>query len=211
MLDSDQARFESFLKEAEFLRTETLQCIALVRRMTGYVTSIAGAGLPVLATILNIGPDSNRGISNFSDLKSAMAENSVLVEIVAISIAFTALIFLRIYMGIFTQIFIIARYMREHLRPELQKLTGGTESSVFMWEDWLATLRKSKRFNVGDIDLALEPVLIALYSCLYASLFLYTSLISHGSDIENFGLATAVVALAIYSVYQFTRILKTST
>ncbi|WP_317056635.1 hypothetical protein [Roseovarius rhodophyticola] len=200
------------IKEAELLRTEALQCIGNVRRLTGFVTSVAGAGIPLLAALLNIGPTSDVKISTLSELNTQIIENAIIVQMVMVSISITCVCFLMIYTGVFTQIFVIAKYFREYLSIEINKIVTQPDDGitpVFHWEDWLQKSRKHSGFKVGDIELAIEPLMMTAFSVIYAGLACYVSYISTNAWI-TYSISGVVGFLCLASLVKFFRTLSGS-
>lgn len=211
-MNEKQARFDALLKEADLLRAETLLCIGHVRRMTGFVTSIAGAGIPLLAAILNIGSGAEKmSIGSIADLNKVIMLNSIVVQSITLSISITCLAFLRIYLGIFMQIFTIAEYFRDHLIGEINKLVLIDENNqkVFYWEQWLRSSRSKNNFNVGDFDLAIEPYLMVGFSLMYALLACYVSYISTNAFI-TYTISAAIFIISMLSIRKFIKILDGS-
>lgn len=167
--------FEAHVKEAEFLRAESLVCIEHVRRLAIYSTSIAGFALPVLAGLLDFG-DGVDTISSFAEVVAALEERHVILQFLCLGVSLTCLAFLRIYVGSFTQIFTFAKYFRDYLVPSINALLGSPEKQVFHWENWLGDNRRDNSFFVGDADLSAEPVLIALYVTVYMAAAVFISI-----------------------------------
>ncbi len=212
-MDIQKARLDTLIKEAELLRAESLLCIGNVRRMTGFVTSIAGAGIPLLAAILNIG-NSKTTIFDLESLTNIILQNAALIQIITLCIAFTCVAFFRIYLGIFLQIFMIAKYMRDIISTKITKILNDSDSSeilpyldFFYWEKWLKNSRNENKHNVGDVDLAIEPMLMATYSISYAGISCYVAYLKNNTCIVYF-LSGFVLLACLISLKKYYDILK---
>lgn len=209
-MDQLQARYDALIKEAELLRAEVLLCISNVRRITGFVASIAGAGIPLLAALINVGPTSEAPVSiaTMEQLNDAILTNAVIVQMVTISIAVVCTAFLLTYVGIFMQIFMIARYFREHLTIEINALVAQSTDGrpVFYWENFLTGSRSRRGLNVGDLELAIEPVLMATFSVGYALVASYVSYFSTNAMITH-SIAVFVLIACLYSIIRIVLVL----
>ena len=209
-MDEQKARFDALLKETDLLRSEALLCIGNVRRLTGFVTSIAGAGIPLLAALLNIGPTSDIQIATLADLNQQIIENAIIVQMVMICISMTCVAFLIIYIGLFMQIFTIAQYFREYLSVEINDLVAqpsNKNAPVLNWENWLKASRSKTTFNVGDFELAIEPILMITFSSVYAGLACYVSYISTNAKI-TYSISGLIFVLCFLCLLKFIRILN---
>jgi|GEM_PF-3970133 len=185
--------FQAYLKEAEFLRSEALQCIDVVRRITVFATSIAGAALPILAGLITP-KDGTLTITTFDQFLKAISANHLLVQFVCLGVSLTSFALLRIYLGSFLQIFNFARYFREYLVPALNDHIGaGQHAQVMHWENWLKANRNASKLNVGDADLAAEPILMSLYCILYAAMFAVVGYYSN-----TFPATSIIISLVIF-------------
>jgi hypothetical protein len=202
--------FDALIKEAEFVRSETLLVIENVRRLAVYSTYIAGFGLPIIASLLTVGDSATQG-SPKEAILSAMGQNTLIIQFLCLGVSICCLAFLRIYVGNFLQIFNFARYYREYLSPSINKFCHYADLKLLYWEQWLATNRKRHAFAVGDSLLTAEPILIALYSLSYGFMFLFISYLSGNLfwfSVAFFAFATAVI---IQTFIRFVLILKSST
>lgn len=201
--------FQALIKEAEFIRSETLLCIDKVRQLTVYCTSIAGFALPVIASFI-VAKDGGLALNSATNVFQAIEKNHLVIQFICVGICFTCIAFLRIYVGLFKQIFTFAKYFRDHLSPSINNHVGNPMTKLFFWEDWLKTNRSKKSLFIGDIDLAAEPLLMSLYIVLYGSGFV---LIGHhfNSFPKTSYFLGVVVVFTIISVYlKFTNTLKTA-
>lgn len=166
------------MKEIELLRAESLQCIGTIRRLTIFVTSIAGAGVPLIAAVLKLGPNSATTIGSEIQLEQAITENSIVLQIICLSIATACTAFMHLYLGIFRQIFILAAYIRDRVAPKINEIAGFSHSDdddLFQWEAYLTQNRARKAMNIGDIDISTELFLMAIYSLFYAAIAIYSA------------------------------------
>lgn len=200
--------FEAHLKEAEFLRDEILQCIDVVRRLTIYATSIAGAALPVIAGLISP-KDGPLTITSLGGFLAAIEKNHVLVQFLCLGVSLTSFAFLRIYLGTFLQIFNFARYFREYLVPSINQHIGkGTQVEVMHWENWLRNRRKRSTFHAGDADLSVEPILMAAYCLLYGAAFTVIGVALKTFPISSAVIGAVLLILVIRTIQQFYAILR---
>lgn len=200
--------FEAHLKEAEFLRDEILQCIDVVRRLTIYATSIAGAALPIIAGLISPkdGPLTITSLGGFLD---AIENNHVLVQFVCLGVSLTSFAFLRIYLGTFLQIFNFARYFREYLVPSINEHIGkGTKVEVMHWENWLKKRRKRSTFHAGDADLSVEPILMSAYCLLFGAAFTLIGVTLKTFPISSALIGALLLILVARTIQQFYAILR---
>ena len=199
--------FEALLKELQLIRDEELICIAHVRRLPVTATYIVGFSLPIIASIftLNFTGDPIAG-SDMDALVAALQNGGELCAVLALGVSMVCATLMRIYVGAFKQIFNMARYIREHIAPALNRLTGG-DIPVLHWEHWLQEHRSRSPTHVGDADLAAEPKIIAGYSMGFALLALALSAATH-FFVVGFGLAAfAVLLVLVLSHLDFARVL----
>jgi len=204
-----RAIFEAHMKEAEFLRAESLLCIEHVRRLAIYATTIAGFALPVLASLLDFknGATSNTSIMAFV---AALEGRHTIIQFVCLGVGLTCLALLRIYVGSFSQIFTFAKYFRDYLVPSLNALVGKPEKQVFHWENWLGKNRRKKSFFVGDADLSAEPVLIALYVIVYMGVFLFVSFYFRSFLLFSCTVSLIALILVLDTFYRFYSVLRSA-
>lgn len=203
--------FQAYLKEAEFLRDEALQCIDGIRRLTIYSTSIAGAALPILAGLM-APDDDDPVILSLKDFIAVTEENHLVIQFVCLGVSLTSLAFLRIYLGTFQQIFNFAAYFRDYLVPAVNRHVGSAEGQrVLHWEDWLKGNRSKNALHVGDSDLAAEPFLMAIYCLAYGSLFLLVGYNSQTFPKTSVIVWLFLVAMVVLTIAKFFRILRNAT
>ncbi len=204
-----RAALDVFLKEAEFLRSEALQCIANVRKFALTATFIAGASLPVIASLLTYGyRPAGIGATNPVlapiGIEATLQQNGIILAAVCIGVSAACAALLLIYVGTFRQIFNFAKYFREVLKPAVNRLILGAEPDpstadvlpLLHWETWLQDQRKKGFIHAGDSELAAEPILIIVYVILFSALAVFFGY--HSEFSENvFGIASVVAGLNI--------------
>ena len=202
--------FQALLKEAEFLRSETLLCIDYVRKLTIYSTSIAGFTLPVIGSFIGIKEESISLMSPMS-IVNAIEKNHLIIQFICLGSSLTCVAFLRIYLGVFMQIFTFAKYFRVHISPYANEKFGNGDGKIFYWEDWLKTHRKKKSLFIGDIDLAVEPILMSLYILLYGAIAVFIGWYFQSFPITSYIVGLSILLIIENTIMKFIRILKDST
>ena len=200
------------MKEIELLRAESLQCIGTIRRLTIFVTSIAGAGVPLLAAVLKLGPNSATTIGSEFQLEQAIAENSIVLQIICVSIAAACTAFIHLYLGIFRQIFILAAYIRDRVAPKINDLAGFShtdDGGLFQWEAYLTKNRAQKSMNIGDIDISTELLLMTLYSLTYVASAIYSASLGEAGSLLIYSIILLISA-NIMGVIKFNATLRTN-
>jgi hypothetical protein len=197
------------MKEAEFLRAESLMCISRVRYLGLFAIGLGGAALPVLATILTEGAMANEAFG------ARVQRQVIAVQIILFGVTLAATALMQIYVGVFKQIFTFAAYFRRSLVPDLnhtlRRLDPSRSSApVMAWELWLQTERAAAKLHVGDSDLRAEPLLIGLVSLIYASASLVTSLYTRMYLALSIILLAVTLAFIVRNLMTLTRILKAS-
>lgn len=201
--------FEALIKEAQFIRDEALLCIETVRKLAVYSTYIAGFALPVVAGLISAS-DQGVKISNANELMSAVQKNLIIIQFVCLAVSLSCVAFLRIYVGSFLQIFNFARYFRQHLTPEIEKVVSYEQAKLFHWEKWLQEQRKRRLLAVGDSDLAAEPILIALYSLAYGAAFAALGYFGGSFPYVSLILFIGIVIIILSSFAKFVSVLRSS-
>jgi hypothetical protein len=158
------------LKEAELLRNESLLCIALIRRINITVVTIIGVALPAIAGIMSRqfeGGSRTAEGGGFS-LMPLDAQTRDIIFGICLGAGIACAALLRIYVGIFKQIFNFARYFRKVLIPNINAILSMSSSrDVFRWEFWLQDQRRDGPLSLGDSDLYAEPALISLVTLFF--------------------------------------------
>lgn len=161
------------LKEAEFIRAETLICVAVIRKISFSVITIIGLTVPILASVLSFRLDGDfsvqgDSINSFRILMSAIEANNLILVGVTTGAGAAIVALLRVYLGVMRQIFNFAKYFREILYVEINSLEQSARK-LLSWEVWLKE-KRSSRFHVGDSDLSAEPILISVSAFLVGSM-----------------------------------------
>jgi len=229
-LDDEQRRaaLDVLLKEAEFLRDESLQCIGNVRKLALTATYIAGFSLPLMASFLTYGWTPETATLSPSTtlaplgIEKTLQQNGIILESICIGVSTACAALLLIYVGTFKQIFNFARYFRELLTPSVHRLifgeqgdaTTGTPIPLFYWESWLQIQRKKGLAHAGDSELAAEPILIMVYIIVFSCLSVVFGYLSEfREDILQIAISICGINLAIIvlAIYKFVSILYFST
>ena len=186
MPTQDRLRFDALLKEAELVRNESLLCIDKIRRLAIIAVGISGASLPIIASLLtdNISDDTS---NNAVSLAQRLEQNAIIIQFLCFGISGVCAAILQIYVGIFKQIFSFAKYQRQVISPNLNQLVGNNGPKIFQWEIWLQSERQMKTRVVGDLDLMVEPYLIAFCALIFVgaaeTIGLYFQFFVYGTSI----------------------------